>query len=559
MPHPTPPRSTLLLACFGACFGACFQPARAQDAADARQMAGFDVVIRGAILIDGTGVPGRRADLAIRNGRIAAIGNLDNLQATVDIDAAGQVVCPGFIDLHSHADRGILKFRPAENYIRQGVTSLLCGNCGSSPTDIGRFFEELRNGGIGPNIAILVGHGSVRQEVLGRRDIVPDGDQLNRMKQLVRKAMQDGAVGLSTSLRYGAGSFARTDEIVALAGEIKPFGGFYATHMRDEGTRIVEALEEALVIGHQAHVPVHVSHHKISSASVFGLTRQTLARIDAARKAGIDVSLDQYPYGAGSGGVGLYVPQRALAGGLEAYRKRVADPKQRAAILASVEDLLVRKLYLADQSPGDPDHTKQALARIQIARARHDLKLEGRKLVQILQTRKQDITLRSGAELLIELVGHGVTGINHTLEARPGGDVDRVMTYPHTAVASDGSVFQFGQGNPHPRSYGCYPRVLGHYVRKRGVLKLETAIYKMTALPAKRLGWSDRGRLRTGAIADITVFDPDTVSDKATFLKPHQHSVGITHVLVAGRFVLKNGKMTGQLPGTPVSLGDPDP
>jgi N-acyl-D-aspartate/D-glutamate deacylase len=237
----------------------------------------------------------------------------------------------------------------------------------------------------------------------------------------------------------------------------------------------------------------------------------------------------------------------------------VADPKQRAAILASVEDLLVRKLYLADQSPGDPDHTKQALARIQIARARHDLKLEGRNLVQILQTRKQDITLRSGAELLIELVGHGVTGINHTLEARPGGDVDRVMTYPHTAVASDGSVFQFGQGNPHPRSYGCYPRVLGHYVRKRGVLKLETAIYTMTALPAKRLGWSDRGRLRTGAIADITVFDPDTVSDKATFLKPHQHSVGITHVLVAGRFVLKNGRMTGQLPGTPVSLGDPDP
>ena len=553
-PTPTPLRSILLLVCLGA----CFQSALAQKAAAAGQPAGFDVVIRGATLIDGTGVPPRRADLAIRNGRIAAIGNLDSLEANVDIDAAGLVVCPGFIDLHSHADRGILKFRPAENYIRQGVTSLLCGNCGSSPTDIGKFFGELRNGGTGPNIAILVGHGSVRLQVLGRRDVVPDDDQLNRMKQLVRKAMQDGAVGLSTSLRYGAGSFARTDEIVALAGEIKRFGGFYATHMRDEGTRIVEALEEALVIGKRAHVPVHVSHHKISSASVFGLTRQTLARIDAARKDGIDVSLDQYPYGAGSGGVGLYVPQRSLAGGLEAFGKRVADPKQRAAILASVQDLLVRKLYLADQSPGDPDHTRQALARIQIARARHDLKLEGLNLVQVLQSRKQEITLGRGAELLIELVGHGVTGINHTLEARPGGDVDRVMTYPHTAVASDGGVFQFGQGNPHPRSYGCYPRVLGHYVRKRGVLKLETAIYKMTALPAKRLGWSDRGRLRTGTIADITVFDPNTVADKATFLKPHQHSVGITHVLVAGRFVLKNGKMTGQLPGTPVTLGDPD-
>jgi N-acyl-D-amino-acid deacylase len=514
---------------------------------------GFDVILRHGQLIDGRGTPGRVTDVAINDGRIVAIGNLQGLPAAIDIDATGQVVCPGFIDLHSHADRGILESRTAENYIRQGVTTLLCGNCGSSPTDIGAFFENLRNGGTGPNIAILVGHGSVRQAVLGRRDVVPDPGQLKRMKNLVRKAMQDGAVGLSTSLRYGPGSYAGTDEIVALAGEIKAFGGFYATHMRDEGTRIIEALEEALLIGRRAGVPVHVSHHKISSASVFGLTRQTLARIDTARRAGVDVSLDQYPYGAGSGGVGLYVPQRSLAGGLAEFRKRVADPQQRTRILASVENLLVRKLYLADQSPGDDDHTREALARIQIARARHDLKLEGLNLVQVLHSRKQPVTLRNGAELLIELVGHGVTGINHTLEDRPGGDVDRVMSDPHTAIASDGSVFQFGQGNPHPRSYGCYPRVLGHYVRKRGVLKLETAIHKMTALPARRLGWTNRGQLAIGTFADITVFNPKTISDKATFLKPHQHSVGITHVLVAGRFVLRSGKLTGQLPGKPLS------
>lgn len=520
----------------------------------ADHVGGFDVLIRAGLVIDGGGRPGRVTDVAIIGRRIVAVGNLEGLTARVVIDARGRVVCPGFIDLHSHADRGILEFPAAENYIRQGVTTLLCGNCGSSPTDVAGFLRRLRSAGTGPNIALLIGHGSVRQSVMGRRNVPPTAEQLAKMKQIVREAMQAGAVGLSTSLRYGPGSYASTEEIVALAREIVPFGGFYATHMRDEGTRILEALEEALQIGRRAGVPVHVSHHKISSASVFGLTRQTLARIDAARKAGIDVSLDQYPYAAGSGGVGLYVPQSSLAGGLDAFRRRVADPKRKRNILAAVEDLLVRKLYEADQSPGDPDHTRLALARVQIARARHDETLEGLTLVQILQSRRQEVTLRNGALLLVELVGHGVTGINHTLDARPGQDVDRVMAYPHTSIASDGSVFRFGEGNPHPRSYGCFPRVLGHYVRERKLLGLETAIHKMTALPARRLGWIDRGRVRTGQIADLTVFDPTTVADKATFRKPHQHSVGILHVLVAGTFVLKNRVLTGHRPGQPVGL-----
>jgi dihydroorotase/N-acyl-D-amino-acid deacylase len=518
---------------------------------------GFDVLIRGGLVIDGSGRPGRVTDVAVIGRRIVAVGDLHGLPARVIIDASRQVVCPGFIDLHSHADRGILEFRGAENYIRQGVTTLLCGNCGSSPTDVADFFGRLRSPGTGPNIALLIGHGSVRQSVMGRRNAPPTAEQLAKMKRIVREAMQAGAVGLSTSLRYGPGSYASTGEIVALAREIVPFGGFYATHMRDEGTRILEALEEALQIGRRAGVAVHVSHHKISSASVFGMTRQTLSRIDAARKAGIDVSLDQYPYAAGSGGVGLYVPQASLAGGLDAFRRRVADPERKRTIVAAVEDLLVRKLYEADQSPGDPDHTRLALARVQIARARHDEQLEGLTLVQVLGARRQKITLRNGALLLVELVGHGVTGINHTLDARPGRDVDRVMSYPHTSIASDGSVFRFGEGNPHPRSYGCFPRVLGHYVRNRKLLGLETAIHKMTALPARRLGWVDRGLIRTGQIADLTVFDSATVADKATFLKPHQHSVGILHVLVAGTFVLKNRVLTDRRPGRPVGLGSP--
>jgi len=514
----------------------------------------FDLVIRGGRVVDGTGSSAVMADVGITDGKIVAIGDLKTSAGKVEIDATNHIVCPGFIDLHSHADRGILQFRSAENYIRQGVTTLVCGNCGGSPTDVAGFFAELRKTGTGPNIALLIGHGSVRQQVIGRLNVAPSETQLNEMKQLVRQAMRDGALGMSTSLRYGTGTYATTDEIVALAKEIKPFGGFYATHMRDEGTRILEALEEAFEIGRQAGVPVHISHHKISSTSVFGLTRLTLADIDKARRGGLDVTLDQYPYGAGSGGVALYVPQASLSGGLDEFKKRIDDPKQRAAIVAGVEELLTRKIYGPRQQTDDPAHTLVALSRIQIAQASHDPKLEGQNIVQILQSRNEPVTLTNGAELLLELVANDVRGINHTLDASPGGDVDRVMQHPLTCVASDGSVFEFGSGNPHPRSYGCYPRVLGHYVRERKLLSLESAIHKMTQLPAKRLGWSDRGVIAPGKSADVVVFDPKTIDDQATFLDPHRHSVGIKHVLVAGQFVLQAEEMSGKLPGRPLGL-----
>ena len=515
----------------------------------------FDVLLRGGLVVDGSGRPPFRADVGIIAGRVVAVARLDDAGATEVIDVSQRVICPGFIDLHSHADRNILKFRGAENYIRQGVTTLVCGNCGSSPTDVGTFFEQLRARGTGPNIALLVGHASIREQVMGRVNRPPTTEELDEMKRTVREAMQAGAVGLSSGLRYGSGAYAQTAEIVALVKEIAPRGGFYATHMRDEGTQILAALEEALEIGRKAGVPVHVSHHKISSASVFGLTRRTLARIDKARQQGVDVTLDQYPYGAGSGSVGLYVPQSSLAGGLPAFRRRVANARQKASIVLAIEDLLVRKLYEADQSPADPDHTAAALTRIQIARAPHDVKLEGLTLTEILKSRKQPASLHNGALLLIELVARGVRGINHTIDARPGGDVDRVMKHPQTCIASDGGVFRFGEGNPHPRSYGCYPRVLGRYVRDRGLLTLEQAIHKMTGLPARRLGWKDRGLVRPGFQADLTVLDTKKISDRATFLAPHQHSMGVDHVLVRGRFVLKNASMTGQLPGQPVGLG----
>jgi N-acyl-D-amino-acid deacylase len=520
--------------------------------AAASQAAEVDVLIRNGMLIDGAGGPGLRADVAIDAGRIVAIGRLEGMTGKEVVDAKDRVVCPGFIDLHSHADRGILQFRGAENYIRQGVTMLLCGNCGSSPVNVAEFFDQLRDGGTGPNIALLIGHGSVRREVIGSLNVPPSAEQLAQMKRLVREAMQAGAVGMSTGLTYSPSSYGTTEEIIELAKELAPFGGFYATHMRDEGTKVFEALDEALKIGREARVSVHISHHKISAASVFGLTRLTLQRIDEARAAGLDVTLDQYPYGAGSGGLSFYVPQDSLSGGLDAYRRRIGDPAQRAEIVAGVKDVFVRKLFEAGQSPDNAEHTAAALARVQVARAPQDPKLAGQTLAEILRSRGSEVTVHNGAEVLVDLVAGEAVGINHTLDDLPGGDVDRVMQHPLTAIASDGGVFEFGKDYPHPRSYGCFPRVLGHYVRERKLLKLEEAIHKMTLLPARRLGWKDRGVIAQGHWADIVVFDPQTVADKATFADPHQHSIGIDHVLVRGKFVLKAGQMTGTLPGRPL-------
>jgi N-acyl-D-aspartate/D-glutamate deacylase len=428
-----------------------------------------------------------------------------------------------------------------------------------SPVDVGKFFDEVRDGGPGhsqggtaPNVALLIGHGAVRREAMGPLNVPATPEQLERMKRLVREAMEAGAVGFSTGLTYSPSAYGTTEEIIALAREIAPYGGFYATHMRDEGVRVFEALDEALRIGREAGVAVHISHHKISAASVFGLTRLTLEKIDAARAAGQDVTLDQYPYAAGSGSLSFYVPQASLSGGIEAYRRRIADPAERPKIVAAVEKVFVDKLFEAGQATDDPANIAAALARIQVARAPQDPAWSGKTLTEILRLRGTEVTVRNGAELLVDLVGRGAAGINHTIDDRPGGDVDRVMRHPFTSIASDGSVFAFGKDNPHPRSYGCYPRVLGHYVRDRKLLSLEEAIRKMTSLPAARLGWTDRGVVKAGAWADLVVLDPATIADQATFLEPHRHSIGVEHVLVRGRFVLRDGKMTGELPGRPL-------
>jgi N-acyl-D-aspartate/D-glutamate deacylase len=548
------------------------------EATDAEAVRSVDIVIRNGTVVDGRGTPGVRADVAIDQGRIAAVGSTAGFTGKHEIDAEGRVVCPGFIDLHSHADGGIATHRAAENYLRQGVTTLVCGNCGMGPVDVCKFFADLRgsdkdsasggigvasggtgnaSGGTGPNVALLIGHGAVRRAAVGPLNVPATAEQLETMKRLVREAMEAGAVGLSTGLTYSPSAYGSTDEIIALTRELAPYGGFYATHIRDEGVRVFEAIDEALKIGREAGVPVHISHHKISAVTVWGLTRLTLEKIDAARAAGQDVTLDQYPYAAGSGSLQFYVPQDSLSGGIEAYRDRIAAPKTRPQIVDAVEKVFRDKLFEAGQATDDPANITAALARVQVARAPQDPPYSGKTLPEILRLRGTEVTVRNGAELLVDLVGRGAIGINHTIDDRPGGDVDRVMRHPLTSIASDGSVFEFGKDNPHPRSYGCFPRVLGHYVRDRKLITLEEAIRKMTSLPAARLGWTDRGEIEAGAWADLVVFDPKTIADRATFLDPHQHSIGVDHVLVNGRIVLEDGKLTGVLPGRPITRAKP--
>jgi N-acyl-D-amino-acid deacylase len=522
---------------------------RTAPAADAPER--LDILVRNVRVIDGTGKPEFRADVGIRQGRIVSVGKVETA-ANETIDGTPYLLCPGFIDLHNHGDHGILSARDAENFVRQGTTTLVCGNCGSSPADVPAFFRQLRDGGSGVNIVLLIGHGSVRQAVIGDRDAAPTADQLRRMREMVRQAMEAGAVGMSSGLRYRPGAYATTDEVAELAKEIAPYGGFYATHMRDEGPKILEALDEALLIGQRASVPVHISHHKVSSASVWGLTTQTLARIDKARAAGMDVTLDQYPYRAGSSYIGLMVPQPMIAGGPEAFRKRIADADVRQKVLAAVEAEMAEKLYEPGQKADDAQATAAALTRIQLARSPGNKALEGKNLAEILADRKIPLSRRAGAELIIELVGQGASAIYHTIDDRAGGDLERVLQHPQTCVASDGSVFPFGEQHPHPRSYGTYPRVFALYVRERKLLSWEQAVHKMTGLPARRLGWTDRGTVKAGSWADLVLLRPEEVADPATFANPHRYAVGIEHVIVRGEFVLRSGKMTGKRPGRPV-------
>lgn len=495
----------------------------------------FDILITNGRIADGTGGPWYRADVAIVADRIAAIGKLAGARAARTIDAGGLVVAPGFIDIHSHGRRGIFEVPSAENYIRQGVTTIVEGPDGGSPLPLAPFLEKVRAARPTLNFATFVGQGTVRQQVIGLADRKATAQEIATMQELVRQAMREGAFGMSTGLFYVPGNYTPTEEVIALAKAAGELGGIHISHMRAESAQIADSVAETIRIGEEGGLPTQVTHHKITGRPNWGKSKETIAMVEAARARGVDVTLDQYPYTASSTGTAALFPQWSLEGGHAELLKRLRDPAARERIKAEI----VRRI-LDDRGGGDPKN-------VVMASCAHDASLAGKSLSQITDSRGQTPTPQNAADIAIEIQQKG--GCSAVYHAINEEDVERILRYPFTMVASDGGIPVFGQDVPHPRNYGAFARVLGHYVRERRVITLEDAVRRMSSLPANRLKLEDRGLLRPGMRADIAVFDPAVVADKATFTAPHQYAAGFRHVLVNGTPVLLDGAMTAERPG----------
>jgi len=494
----------------------------------------FDLVLLGGLVVDGTGSPGRVADVGILGGRIVSIGNLAGSRATDTINVAGLVVAPGFIDVHTHAD-GIAKRPDAGNFVRMGVTTIVAGNCGGSAVDIAEAFDEIRAARPAVNFATLVGHNSVRAAVMGSERRAPTLPELARMKALVFRAMADGAVGFSTGLQYVPGTYAETPEIVELARVAANAGGLYASHMRNEGTALEEAIRETLFVGRQSGARVQISHLKVDAKSRWGASEAALRMIDAARLAGVDVRADQYAYTAAGSGLSIRFPSWALEGGREKIAERLNDAATWARIkkemLALVQERGFEDLSWASVASYGADPSLNGLSMAEVAERLHG-------------SRSADAQFEAARTLML---GGPPSMVYHFMDE---GDVERIMRHPLVSVAADAGVLDpDASSRPHPRGYGNNARVLARYVRDRKIITLEEAVRKMTSLPADYFRLEGRGRLAVDASADIVIFDPARVRDVATFDAPHAYPEGIPHVLVNGTFVVRDGKPTRERPG----------
>lgn len=494
------------------------------------QTAPYDVLIVNGMVIDGTGAPSRRLDIGIRGDRIVAMrSTLTRTGAKRVIDAKGRTVSPGFVDLHAHLEP-LLDMPAMESALRQGVTTALGGPDGGSPLPLAPYMDSVRAAKPGINVGYLIGHNDIRRAVMRMEARTPTVEELSQMRRLVGEGMRDGAFGLSTGLLYLPGTYSTVDEVVALAQVASDSGGIYTSHLRKEGIGLLDGVGEALEIGRRARIPVVLTHHKAVGQQMWGKSTLTLAMVDSARKAGTDVMIDQYPYTATHTGIGVLVPSWAMAGGDAEFRKRLAVPTLRDSIERGIIDNI-----LNDRGGGD-------LARVQFSRVTWDRSLEGKTLKDWAARRGLAPTPAHGAQLVLEAMQNGGgNAIYHVLDE---GDVRRIMQHPQTMIASDGRLSRPGELHPHPRAYGTFPRVLGEYVRTQRLLTIEAAIHKMTQMPARRLGLTDRGVLRVGAIADVVLFDPATIRDLATFTAPHQYPVGIDVVLVNGQVAVDGGRAT---------------
>jgi N-acyl-D-aspartate/D-glutamate deacylase len=490
-----------------------------------------DVVLRGGTVYDGSGRKGVVADLAIHGDRIVAVGAFRIAGKPRVIDVKGLVVAPGFIDLHTHSDVALTRKATRANlcYLHQGTTTVVTGNCGFGPVDVAGYFRTLEKGGVGSNVIHLVPHNAVRQQVMKNANRTPSAAELVRMQALVDQGMKDGAWGLSTGLIYTPGSYARTDELIALARVAGQYGGLYASHIRDEGVGVLAALEEALRIGREARLPVHISHLKASGKKAWGKSGDMIALLRRTRRAGQVVTADQYPYVASSTSLAaMVVPPRWREGDAADFQKRLADPDLGPRIRKAIEN------GIAERDGG---------ASLRVARYRAKPAWQGKDLAAIARLEKRPVL-----DVVLEIERNG--GAAAVSFGMSEEDVRLLMKEPFVATASDGSSQVPNPDNvPHPRSYGTFPRKVGRYALADGVVSLEQAVRSSSGLPADILKLLERGYLRPGCFADVVVFDPKTFRDLATFDRPHQYAPGVRYLFVNGQLAIEGGKPTGRLAG----------
>jgi N-acyl-D-amino-acid deacylase len=496
----------------------------------------YDLVIRNGRIVDGTGSPWYRADIGVRGDTIAAIAPSIPEKAARVIDAGGQIVSPGFIDVHNHGRENIFELPTADNYIRQGVTTIIEGPDGGSAIPLGPFLDKLDALQKSINIGSFVGQGSVREAVLGRANRRPTPAEMDKMRGIVDDAMKAGALGMSTGLFYVPGAFTPIEEVIELAKVAAKYGGIHISHMRDEAFGVIDSVKETIRIGEEGGLPTQVTHHKIVGPANYGKSVETLKLLDAARARGVDATSDQYPYTASSNAfVASMVPPWAQEGGREQMLARLKNPSQRKEI-ASETVRIIRE----ERGGGDPKN-------VFLAQCDFDASMAGKNLADVAKMRGLEPTIENGAEAALWIVEQGnCQGVYHAMAEQ---DLERIMRHPATMVASDGWVQILNRGVPHPRSYGTFARVLNVYVRERNVLTLEDAIRRMTSFPAQRIKVNDRGILRPGMKADIVVLDPARVRDTATFEKPHQYAEGFSSVIVNGQVAFDGKAMTSARPG----------
>lgn len=493
-----------------------------------------DLIIRNGKIYDGTGNSWYYGDLAVKNGKILKTGYLTDIHASKTIDAKGLIVAPGFIDVHGHIEGGIITTPTADNYIFDGVTTVVTGNCGGSAGNIAEFLKEINKVQPSINVASLIGHNTVRSQVMNRDNRKPTVQEQQKMNALVDQAMKEGAVGLSTGLIYIPGTYAATEEVVELAKAAAKNHGVYSSHVRNEENEAVAAVNEAINIGKEANIPVQISHFKIGGKSNWGKSDMTLNLVKDAREQGWDVTIDQYPYTASSTNLGIRLPSWAFSGGNDSLIIRLNDLATRAKI---------KKEMLAQLAGYKFPNYSYAV----VANYPTDTSMNGKNISEINTLMGRKSKVKYEAETIMDMVEKG--GAQMVYNSMNEADVKNIMKYPFSMFGADAGVPVPGKGMPHPRGYGTNARVLGKYVRDEKVIPMEEAIRRMTSLAAQKFGLRDRGLLLPNYAADIVIFSETEVSDMATFQKPHTYSKGFKYVIVNGELVVENEKHLGTKSG----------